>query len=86
MLGNKRLVYLEWIDAEAENTWTEIESIGKLQWMPAAGFLVKEDKDSVTLALTHDDVQANSMLSIPKKWTRNRQNVTVKTKKNNRKK
>jgi hypothetical protein len=63
-----KVVYVEWMDASADNTWTHIEHVeAPTKLTNTVGFLVKETEEFVILAHTYDEETAhvNGVMNLP---------------------
>lgn len=65
------LVEVEWIDAETEHGWEEVEFPTELPIVTTIGFLIKEGKDKndneyLLIASTYSDGQTNGRFKVPK--------------------
>lgn len=69
------VVYVEWVDAVANVGWSKDSP--PLQHGPAVGFLVKETKDAITLAVTVMGDEHNASMTIPKAWIKRRRKVAL---------
>jgi len=72
-----KIIYVEWTDAECIAEWTSIDKIGDVPLLPAVGILVKETKDTLTLAVTTHEGEANAILKIPKAWIKKRKVIKL---------
>lgn len=75
------LVFIEWDDASGSDGWIRaeklIESDDKLARIKTVGYLVHEDKDSITLTMAHDTTNNNfgAFMSVPKSCIRKRKKI-----------
>jgi len=65
------LVEIQWVDAETEHGWEEVEDDSTLPVATTIGFLIKDrpDKnghDMLLIASTYADTQTNGRFKIPK--------------------
>ena len=67
-------VIIKWQDAESCDAWKGIEEVSseyKLAEIYTLGWLIKETKTLITVALSYDtdNDRVSSTITIPKKWT-----------------
>lgn len=65
------ITYALWRDATSVSEWTDYDQIdGECHLIETCGFLVKETKDTITIAGSHDPIgcTAGDYISIPKSW------------------
>lgn len=75
-MAKYKFIYCEWVDATSDGLWSKPEELG-LDSCAAAGFLVKETKDFITIAATYHDDQVNAFISIPKGWIKKRKTIKI---------
>ena len=86
MKNNKKLLYIEWLDACANPNWFQEHQA--VHWhddyskyiVREVGWLIKEDKRGITLAMRqneqeHDDLRWGNLQFIPKTWIRVRKEI-----------
>ena len=72
-----KILYIEWIDAVAENGWEEHDKTEDVHLCQTIGFLIKETKLGLVIASTISDKESNARLTIPKAWIRKKKNVKI---------
>lgn len=66
-----KVVLVEWQDAESFDPWIAIdEAPQELTVIKSVGFLIRETKDILTLALNHDveGEEISCVMNIPRAW------------------
>ena len=61
------IIYCEWKDACAYSGWDSEENYN-LCLIKSVGFLVKETKEKIVLAVSKSDGEFNAVMVIPKAW------------------
>ena len=65
-----KLVLVEWIDAESDDRWLDLSDLENepLPIIKTVGFIVRETKDVLTLAMNYDEKneKISCLMSIPK--------------------
>lgn len=62
------MVLVEWIDAESEDAWTNVEDVDhSITPIMSVGWLVYKDEESLSVALNHDvkNDSVSCMMKIP---------------------
>lgn len=77
----KKLVYIEWLDAQSTDDWTGVDDIkaDELATIHTYGQLIKKTKKSVTVALNHDVTNNNysCFIAIPLGWIKKYKEVKI---------
>lgn len=73
----RKAVYLEWVDAAAENGWDADDKVGGIDYCKALGFLIKEDKEQIIIAATVSEKESNARIAIPKVWIKKRKWIKI---------
>jgi hypothetical protein len=69
VIESNKIVLIEWIDAESEDSWTFSPDIDHgCALIKSVGWLINESKKTVTLALNHDTKNSaySCIIKIPK--------------------
>ena len=68
-----QIIYLEWVDAMSRDAWLDIEEVEK--WadekavsIKTIGFLLKENKDFITVIQNYNIDSCSMVMKIPKAW------------------
>lgn len=72
-----KVIYLEWIDAVADNGWESHERTEDVHLCKTVGYLIKETKLGLVIASTISEKESNARITIPKAWIRKRKNVKI---------
>jgi hypothetical protein len=73
-----KTIYLEWMDACSASGWQNFSVDSSPVPLFTVGFLIKEEKDYITLSTTTDKMgQFNGYMTVPKAWIKKRRNVKV---------
>lgn len=71
-MGKKNcIIFLEWIDAESEVGWDDVDHFSSdLNTVFTVGFLVYEDKQKYVVATSYDPINEhyNCVIKIPRAW------------------
>lgn len=74
------IMLIEWVDAESIDAWTEIDNLSQtLPTIKTVGFIVKQTKDLLTIALNYDaDNQSVScVMKIPNQWIKSKRLIKI---------
>lgn len=71
MEKQRKIIYVEWIDAVAHSDWDSPEKL-HIDKCQAVGFLVAEEDEFIGIAATVSGDKCNAVITIPKAWIRKR--------------
>ena len=79
----KKLIYVEWFDAETKDEWTCLDETKKDDSLPViktAGFLVKTTKDLLIISCSIDEKneQVAQTIKIPTRWVKLKKYLVIK--------
>ena len=75
----KPIVYVEWVDAVADNGWAS-GSKAEVHECKTVGFLIDETDHAVCIASTVSMTDTNARMHIPKAWIKNRRKISIEAK------
>lgn len=75
----KPIIYIEWVDAVADNGWAS-GAKAEVHECKTVGFLIDETDHAVCIASTVSMSDTNARMHIPKAWIKNRRKISIETK------
>jgi len=75
----KPIVYVEWVDAVADNGWAS-GTKAEVHECKTVGFLIDETEHALCIASTISMTDTNARMHIPKSWIKNRRKISIETK------
>jgi len=73
-----KVLYVEWIDATATAGWDKFDrKDATVDLCKSIGFLVKQNKDMISLAAAISDKECNAIINIPTLWIKKKKYVKV---------
>ena len=75
----KPLIYIEWVDAVADNGWAS-GSKAEVHDCKTVGFLIDETDQAICIASTVSMSDTNARMHIHKAWIKNRRRLSIETK------
>ena len=82
MAATCKVAYVHWVDACSQDAWQNISSIVPVSLDTYTfGYVVAEDKDTITIASTINDAgDACCIIHVPKKWIKEKDIIKLETK------
>jgi hypothetical protein len=79
----KKVIYLEWYDAETNDDWTSLDDTKEDHHLPViktVGFLVKKTKDLfiVSCSIDEKNSMAAQTIKIPTRWVKSKKYLVIK--------
>ena len=75
----KPIIYIEWVDAVADNGWAS-GTKAEVHECKTVGFLIDETDNALCIASTVSLSDTNARMHIPKAWIKNRRKISIETK------
>ena len=76
-----KVLYVEWIDAIADNGWSKMDDCEDVSHCKTIGYLIKETEEGICLASTISEKECNARITIPKQWIKRKKWVALDGKK-----
>lgn len=82
MAATRKVAYVHWVDACSQDAWQSINNITPQSLDTYTfGYVVAEDKDTITIASTINDAgDACCIIHVPKKWIKEKDIIKLETK------
>jgi hypothetical protein len=80
--ATRKVAYVHWVDACSQDAWQNISSIVPVSLDTYTfGYVVAEDKDTITIASTINDAgDACCIIHVPKKWIKEKEIIKLEAK------